>query len=78
MKDKYRIGVYGKWEFTCKKLLYERFKITLFKTYGHIIKVDETAIEIETCDLNDNDKPITYRITWPRLIKFEKQDKPKG
>jgi len=76
MKDKYKIGVYGKWKFSVKKLMFGRFLITQFKTYGHIIKVDETAIEIETCDLDINDKIITHRITWPRLIKFEKRDKP--
>ena len=76
MKDKYKIDVYGRWEFTVKKLIHGRYCENYFITYGHITRVDEVRIEIEDCDVNVFGEKIKHRIVWDRLIDFEKQERP--
>ena len=66
----YKIGTYGRWEFTIKKLSYGNYKITPFEMYGEVIKTDDQVITIVDC------YGIEYRILLSRLKTFEKQDKP--
>ena len=74
MKDKYKIGVYGFWIFTVKKLIYGKYYTNYFETYGEVEKVTDTDIIIK--DDAYDPEIIRHRIVWDRLIKFEKRNKP--
>ena len=66
----YEIGDYGYWKFMVKKLIHDKYYENNIEMYGEITKADEQQIKIVDC------YDIEYRIFLPRLIKFEKQDKP--
>ena len=62
--------MYGFWIFTIKKLIYDKYYKNYFEMYGEVVSLDETACIIEDCYGQ------RYRITWPRLERFEKLEKP--
>jgi len=66
----FKIGCFGYWEFTVKKLINEHYYKNYFEVFGSVIKVDEVAIIIQDAD------DIKYRIVWDRLEKFIRRVKP--